>query len=93
MNYDIFGWLGGTLFAFVLLPQIIKTIKVKNVEGISFLFLLLLEIAGISMLLYNFLVIKDLILFFQYITGIILTTIQLILYFYYREDFDGRGNS
>lgn len=75
----ILGWVATILFTICYIPQIIKIRKVKSVEGLSFLLLLMSFIANIIALCYSILI-KQPPLQFKYVLGIVFVGICLALY-------------
>ena len=78
---DIFGWSGAFLLATCGLPQLIKTIKTRSFDGLSFLFLVWWLAGEILTVTYIFYTAFRLPLIFNYTFNIIVVTIILILYF------------
>lgn len=52
---EIFGYLAATTLLVTLIPQIIKTIKKKKVDDISYVFVFLQVLTGIFFLIYGLL--------------------------------------
>jgi len=77
---EIMGWSGAFLLATCGLPQLIKTIKTKNFDGLSFLFLVWWLLGEILTLSYIFYTAFRLPLLFNYTFNIIVVAIILILY-------------
>lgn len=78
---NITGWLNMLLFSIVTWPQIIKTLKTKEVNGVSVSVYYILAVANIDALIYA-LLIKQNPLVAKYIIG--LTTALIYLYVYYK---------
>jgi len=78
------GWLQTILFSVVLIPQIIKTWKVKKVDEISIWIFIISLVANIIALWYAFLIAQPP-LIFKYVTGGLLCLIYLIIFFYYKR--------
>jgi MtN3 and saliva related transmembrane protein len=79
------GWTQTILFSIVLIPQIIKTWKIKKVDEISILVFILSLIANIIALWYAILITQPP-LIFKYITGGILCFIYIVVFYYYRKN-------
>ena len=76
---NILGWIATGLFTICFIPQIIKTIRAKTVEGLSILFLLISFVANIIALIYATLIHQSP-LQIKYILAIILEGICIGLY-------------
>lgn len=66
---EFFGFLGGFCFAFAFLPQTIKTIRTKNVKGISLMSYIIYVVGAISMLSYGIYLKSFQLVFFNIISG------------------------
>jgi uncharacterized protein with PQ loop repeat len=80
---EIFGWVGSFCLIICGLPQMIKTIKLKKVEGFSFLFLLLWFLGEFFSLFYVIQKTGKLPLIFNYVINLIVTIILISYYIYY----------
>ncbi len=78
------GWVATILFSLMIVPQMVKTIKTKNTEGVSFLLFVIYLTANIIALVYAFLI-KQQPLIFKYSIGIITTLVYICLFFYYNK--------
>lgn len=76
---QILGYTATFLFSITYIPQIIKTIKTKSIEGLSFLFLFIPFIANIIALWYATLI-KQVPLQIKY--SIALVFLSVCIYFY-----------
>jgi len=87
MEYSqIFGWTATILFSSMLLPQIIKTIKLKDTTGVSISLFIIYFLANIVAIIYA-LMIKQYPLMIKYNLGILTTIfyITLFLCFYWQK--------
>lgn len=85
MNFISFlGWTQTIIFSIVLIPQIIKTCKVKKVDEISVWVFILSLIANVIALWYAVLILQPP-LIFKYVTGGILCLIYIIFFYYYQK--------
>jgi len=76
---QILGWIATILFSAMIIPQMIKTIRTKDVKGISLPFFTIYLIANIDALFYALLIHQNPLLI-KYSFGIITTIIYLIIY-------------
>ena len=53
---QILGWTATFLFSIMVIPQIIKTIKLKDTSGVSLLLFIIYLIANIIALIYAFMI-------------------------------------
>ena len=81
---QIFGWTATILFSVMLIPQIIKTIKSKDIHGVSILLFVIYLIANIIALTYAFLI-NQTPLKIKYTFGIMTSIFYVGLFFYYRQ--------
>ena len=82
---QVLGWFATILFSIMLIPQIIKTIKLKNTSGVSLLLFVTYLIANVIALIYAFMINQPP-LVFKYLLGIITAEIYLIIYLkYYKK--------
>lgn len=79
---EILGWIATFLFTILIIPQIIKTIKIKKVDEVSLGLYILLLLANIVALVYAILINQPPLLI-KYVLGIITTTFYIGLYAYY----------
>ena len=79
---QILGWIATILFSLMLVPQIIKTIKSKNTNGVSLYLFIIYLIANIVALVYAFMIIQPP-LIFKYILAIITTLFYIAVYAIY----------
>ena len=78
------GWMATSLFTIALIPQIYKTIKLKKTDGVSLLLFLINLIANIVALIYAILIFQPP-LIIKYVLGILITTLYICVYFYYKR--------
>lgn len=81
---QVLGWIATILFSIMLVPQIIKTIKVKKVDEISIGVSVIALTGNIIALIYS-LLIQQPPLTIKYILGIISTSIFMGVYFKYKN--------
>ncbi|AHI53007.1 SemiSWEET family sugar transporter [Spiroplasma culicicola] len=53
--YELLGWIGTVLTAVYLIPQVIKVIKTRNTNDISYYSISILIIASLIWIIYGFL--------------------------------------
>jgi len=82
---QMLGWIATILFSIMLLPQIIKTIKSKNTQGVSLLLFVTYLIANIIALAYAFLISQPP-LQIKYSIAIIVSIFYIGVFFYYSFD-------
>ena len=56
MIIDIFGYIGAVLLTLLFVPQVYTTYKTKNIEGLSYIFLILEFFAALNFIIYGFLI-------------------------------------
>ena len=76
------GWIATVLFIIMIVPQIIKTIKTKNTDGVSLWFYIIFLIANITAFIYA-LMINQFPLIFKYSITILAAMFYISLYFLY----------
>ena len=54
MIIDIFGYIGAVLLTLLFVPQDYTTYKTKNIEGLSYIFLILEFLAALNFIIYGF---------------------------------------
>ena len=82
---QILGWIATILFSVMLIPQIIKTLKKKNTEGVSIWLFIIFLVANIIALVYAFLISQPP-LIIKYILGILESVFYVIVFaIYYRK--------
>lgn len=84
MNVQILGLIAGALTAIASMPQLIKVIKTKNVEDISWLMLVIL-ISGLSLWIWYGFEQNELPIILSNSFAVLINTTLLILYFIFRE--------
>ncbi len=81
---QILGWTATVLFSVMLIPQIIKTIKMKSTEGVSLFLFIIYLIANIIALNYAFLI-NQTPLKVKYTIGIVTTIFYITIFCIYRK--------
>lgn len=76
------GWIATILFIVMIIPQIIKTIKIQNTKGVSLWFYIIFLIANIIALIYA-LMINQFPLIFKYSITILVAMFYIAVYFIY----------
>ncbi|MGO4710933.1 SemiSWEET transporter [Chryseobacterium sp. 2TAF14] len=84
MNVEILGLIAGSLTAIASMPQLIKVIKTKNVEDISWLMLVIL-ISGLSLWVWYGFEQKELPIILSNSFAVLVNLILLICYFIFRD--------
>ena len=79
---QILGWVATFLFSIMIIPQIIKTIKLKDTSGVSLLLFVIYLIANIIALIYAFMI-SQMPLIIKYVIAIITTVFYIALYYVY----------
>ena len=79
---QILGWVATILFSIMLIPQIIKTIKMKDTKGVSLSLFVIYLIANIIALIYAFMINQSP-LIIKYIIGIATTMFYIAIYIFY----------
>ena len=81
---QILGWVATFLFSIMIVPQMMKTIREKNVDGVSLFLFVIYFIANVFALAYAFLIIEPP-LIFKYIVALGTTLVYLGLFTYYHN--------
>jgi MtN3 and saliva related transmembrane protein len=79
---QIFGWIATFLFSIMIVPQMIKTIKEKNVDGVSLILFMIYLVANIFALTYALMIVQHP-LIFKYTVAIGITSIYLFIFYFY----------
>ncbi len=79
---QILGWVATILFSIMLIPQIIKTIKMKDTKGVSLSLFIIYLIANVIALVYAFMINQSP-LIIKYIIGIATTVFYIAIYIFY----------
>lgn len=79
---QVTGWLNMLLFSVVSLPQIWKTIKTKNVDGVSITPFFILAIANVDAWIYAILI-HQYPLLVKYSIGLVSSLLYLFVYYKY----------
>ena len=82
---NILIYFAGLLWGIELIPQVIKTLKTKNVEGISLAFYIICLMAYISYAIGNTML-ENWNILIAHIPSLILFTIMLVLVLKYRKN-------
>ena len=79
---QILGWTATFLFSVMIIPQMIKTIKLKDTSGVSLMLFIIFLVANAIALAYAFLI-RQTPLIIKYAIAIATTLVYLGLYWYY----------
>lgn len=79
---QILGWTATTLFSLMLIPQIIKTIRLKDARGVSLIFFIVYLIANIIALVYAFMI-QQYPLKIKYSLGILTSLFYIGIFIHY----------
>jgi MtN3 and saliva related transmembrane protein len=79
---QLLGWIATFLFTIMLIPQIFKTIKSRNVKGVSLLLFVTYLVANIIALIYAYLISQEP-LIIKYYFGIITAEIYIIIFIWF----------
>ncbi|MEK7164821.1 MAG: PQ-loop repeat-containing protein [Patescibacteria group bacterium] len=85
MKFDlaqILGWIATFLFSVMLIPQMVKTIKVKDTSGVSLFLFVIYLIANIIALVYAWLISQPP-LIIKYVIAIITAVTYFFIFGYY----------
>lgn len=85
---QILGWIATSIFSFMLIPQIIKTLKSQTVEGVSLSLFIAYLIGNLFAICYAFMIWQPP-LILKYSLAIITTIFYIICYFHIKR----RSNS
>ena len=80
----VLGYTATVLFIILLVPQYIKTYRLRNVEGVSILTCIVMLIANVIALAYAFLI-EENPLIIKYAISIVVVAAYIILYFKVRS--------
>ena len=78
----ILGWTATFLFSIMIIPQMIKTVRMKDTSGVSLFLFIIYFVGNIIALVYAFLINQPP-LIIKYIIALITTIIYLGLYWVY----------
>ena len=81
---QILGWIATILFSIMIIPQMIKTLKTKNTEGVSFMLFVIYLLANIIALIYAFMIIQPP-LIIKYEIAIMTTVFYITIYYIYSK--------
>lgn len=76
---DILGWTATVIFSVVIVPQIIKTVKTRCVDGVSLLLYVMYLVGNIIALWYAILISQNP-LIIKYVIGLITAVFYITLY-------------
>ena len=76
------GWIATILFSIMIIPQMIKTLKTKNTDGVSLLLFIIYFIANIIALVYAFMIAQPP-LIFKYEVAIMTTVFYITIFYVY----------
>jgi len=81
---QILGWVATILFSIMIIPQIIKTIKLKDTKGVSLFLFIIFLVANIIALIYA-MMINQTPLMIKYSIAIVTTIFYIGLFIYYKR--------
>lgn len=87
MTFDlaqILGWIATILFSLMIVPQMIKTLRTKNIAGVSLGLFLVYLTANIIALIYAFMITQPP-LIIKYEIGIMTSFLYLTIYYIYSK--------
>jgi len=79
---QILGWIATFLFSAMVIPQIIKTIRLKDTNGVSLLSYIIFLIANVVALIYAVMILQPP-LIIKYIIAIATTLIYIATFLFY----------
>ncbi|MEK6760738.1 MAG: PQ-loop repeat-containing protein [Nanoarchaeota archaeon] len=79
---QILGWIATFLFSVMIIPQVVKTIKMRSTEGVSLSLFIIFLIANFVALAYA-IMINQFPLIFKYVLAIMTTVFYISIYFLY----------
>ncbi|MEK6869735.1 MAG: PQ-loop repeat-containing protein [Nanoarchaeota archaeon] len=79
---QILGWIATFLFSVMVIPQMIKTVKLKDTSGVSLLLFIIFLIANIIALIYAFMISQPP-LIIKYIIAIMTTVAYIAIFLFY----------
>jgi MtN3 and saliva related transmembrane protein len=79
---SILGWIATFLFSIMIVPQMVKTVKTKDTQGVSFTLYVIYLAGNIVALIYAFLITQPP-LIFKYTVAILTTLIYIGLFITY----------
>ena len=79
---QVLGWVATFLFSIMFIPQIIKTIQVKDTRGVSLMLFIISLVANIIALAYAYMIYQTP-LIIKYIIAIIVTIIYIGVFLHY----------
>ena len=81
---QLLGWIATILFSIMIIPQIVKTIRLKDTRGVSLILFVIFLIANIIALIYAFLIDQNP-LKIKYALGIYTAIFYILVFVYYRR--------
>ena len=79
---QVLGWIATFLFSIMIIPQMIKTIKSKDTNGVSLLLFVIFLVANIIALIYAIMIAQPP-LIIKYTIAIVTTVAYILIFFYY----------
>ena len=81
---QVLGWIATILFSVMIIPQMVKTIRLKDTSGVSLLLFIIFLIANVIALTYAILINQSP-LVVKYVIAIITTLVYIGIYTYYKR--------
>lgn len=81
---QILGWVATFLFSIMVIPQMIKTIKSKDTNGVSLLLFIIFLIANVIALIYAIMISQSP-LIFKYTIAILTTIVYIVIFVYTKK--------
>jgi len=81
---QMLGWIATILFSIMIVPQIIKTIKIKKTDSVSIMLFIIFLIANIIALIYAMMISQGP-LIIKYVIAIIEAMVYIGLFIYYKR--------
>ena len=81
---QVLGWIATILFSVMIIPQMVKTIRLKDTSGVSLLLFIIFLIANVIALTYAILINQSP-LVVKYVVAIITTLVYIGIYAYYKR--------
>ena len=79
---QILGWIATFLFSIMIIPQMIKTIKLRDTSGVSLFLFIIFLVANIIALIYAFMISQPP-LIIKYILAIMTTVAYIAIFLFY----------
>jgi len=84
MLSQVLGWTATILFSLMIIPQMYKTIKLRDTTGVSLFLFIIYFIGNVIALIYSILI-EQPPLFIKYIIALITTIVYIIIYIYFKN--------